>query len=188
MPPFKKYIRVDYLKQFVIPFSGLELGNHQYSFAIGDEFFESIEYSEFSQGDLQVDLELEKQERMMIFRFHITGIVDVDCDRCLEPLELFVDDKEQLIVKFGNEYVEESDEVIVIPAHEYQFDISHYLYEFISLSLPVQRFHPDDENGNSTCNPEFLEQLNAHAQEQEIDPRWEKLRGLMTEDNEEDNK
>lgn len=186
MPPFKKYTEVDYLKQFVIPFSGLELGNHQYSFAIGDKFFESIEYSEFSHGELQVNLDLERQERMLIFRFQITGYVEVECDRCLDELKMHIADTEQLIVKFGTEYQEESEDVLVIPQHEHQFDISHYLYEFISLSLPVQRFHPDDEEGNSTCNPDFLEHLNTYTEEQETDPRWEKLRGLLSD--EEDHK
>ncbi len=177
---------MDYLKQFVIPFSGLELGNHQYTFAIGDKFFESIEYSEFSRGDLTVNLDLERQERMLIFRFHIIGVLRVECDRCLDELEIELDDTEQLIVKFGSEFLEESEDVIVIPEHEHQFNISHYIYEFISLSLPVQRFHPDDDEGYSTCNPDFLERFNTQNEEQEIDPRWEKLKGLQS-DNEANN-
>lgn len=176
---------MDYLKQFVIPFSGLELGKHQFDFALGDKFFESIEYSEISRGDLQVGLNLEKQEQMLIFQFNIKGYVRVECDRCLDDLDIELDDAEQLIVKFGNDFHEESEDVIVIPQSEHQFDISHYLYEFILLSMPVQRIHPDDEDGCSTCNPEFLQKLNTIENEHPFDPRWEKLRGLQS-GNEED--
>jgi uncharacterized metal-binding protein YceD (DUF177 family) len=42
--------------------------------------------------------------------------------------------------------------------------------------------HPDDENGNSTCDSEMLNLLDSMQQkehdENEIDPRWEKLKEL----------
>ena len=58
----------------------------------------------------------------------------------------------------------------------------HFVYESIMLALPIQVLHPDDENGNSTCNPEILKIMNEHSpdakKEDEIDPRWEALKKL----------
>lgn len=174
---------MDYLKQFVIPYSGLALGHHQYEFAFGNKFFESIEYAEIQRGDIQINVDLEKTERLMILLFDISGTVNVDCDRCLEPLDIPLQGHERLIVKFGEEYAEESEEMIVIPAGEHQFNIAHLLYEYISLMIPYQRFHPDDENGEPTCDPEFLNKLEEFKPETHTDPLWDKLKDILPEDN-----
>ena len=57
----------------------------------------------------------------------------------------------------------------------------HFIYETICLALPHRIVHPDDENGNSTCNPEVLKKLESMSQTekpQEIDERWAALKDL----------
>jgi len=70
----------------------------------------------------------------------------------------------------------------VIPETDYQFDLSTYIYEFIHLGLPARLLHPDDENGNSTCDPEMLRLLEKLAPAGTVDPRWEALKKLKTEE------
>ncbi|MCK4361636.1 MAG: DUF177 domain-containing protein, partial [Bacteroidales bacterium] len=79
---------MDYLKQFVIRFSGLSIGNHQYKFIIDEKFFEKFDFSEIKNGKITVDLLLNKQENVLILNFIINGTVNVTCDRCLEPFDL----------------------------------------------------------------------------------------------------
>ncbi|MEI6575289.1 MAG: DUF177 domain-containing protein [Bacteroidota bacterium] len=174
---------MDFLKQFVIPYSGLTLGHHQYEFVIGDKFFESIEYAEIQHGDILVKINLEKTERMLIFNFDIEGSVNLECDRCLEPFDMSLQGHERLIVKFGEAYAEESEEMIVIPFSEHQFNIAHLLYEYISLTIPFQRFHPEDEFGESGCDPEFLNKLKEFEADSPTDPLWDKLKGIKPEEN-----
>ncbi|MFP4471630.1 MAG: YceD family protein [Bacteroidales bacterium] len=169
---------MDYLKKFVIPFRGLKLGVHHFDFEIDDKFFEAVESAEIEHGRVSVGVDLTKQERMLILEFGIEGMVEVSCDRCLEPLEMPVKGNERLIVKFGENRDEESDEVIIIPESDHQINISQYLYEFISLLLPMQKIHPDDEHGNSTCNPDMLERLGRRDGEKQTDPRWDVLKKL----------
>ncbi len=41
--------------------------------------------------------------------------------------------------------------------------------------------HEDDENGNSTCDPQVLaklEELSQKEEEKESDPRWDALKNL----------
>jgi hypothetical protein len=45
----------------------------------------------------------------------------------------------------------------------------------------VRLLHPDDENGNSTCDPEMLRLLEAMTPTESVDPRWEALRKLNTD-------
>lgn len=169
------------LKEFIIPFVGLELGNHRFDFEVDDKFFEQFEYSQIHSAKLKVTVSLEKQERMLIFGTEISGEVDAVCDRCGDSFMLPVDGSEQLIVKFGEQYTEESDDVVVIPATDYKFDLAPFIYEYSHLMLPARILHPDDENGNSTCDPEVLKRLSDMAPHDTVDPRWEALKNLHTD-------
>jgi uncharacterized metal-binding protein YceD (DUF177 family) len=166
---------VDYLKHFIIPFRGLKQGVHQYDFQIDEKFFQRLEYAELSKGNVKIDLELTKQERMLIFHFIINGYVEVTCDRCLGEFNEAIAGDEKLIVKFGEEWEEESEDVIIIPEGEYQFDVSKYIYEYIMLLLPMQRIHPDDENGFTSCDQDMVSRLGSHPETTESDPRWDVL-------------
>ena len=169
------------LKEYTIQFVGLEPGNHQFEFEVNDSFFEQFEFSLIQQGSLQVSVDLEKMERMMILKIHLEGKVLATCDRCTDEFDFSLSDNQQLIIKLGAEYMEESEDVIVIPETEYQFNLAPYIYEFIHLALPAQLIHPDDEDGNSTCDPEMLRILNTLTPSESVDPRWEALKKLTTD-------
>ena len=55
---------------------------------------------------------------MFEMNFRIEGVVMVPCDRCLDDMEIPVETNNRLIVKFGKEYAEESDEIVIIPEDE----------------------------------------------------------------------
>jgi uncharacterized protein len=172
---------VNRLKEYNIQFVGLEPGNHQFEFEVNDSFFEHFEFSLIQKGQIHVSVDLEKMERMMIFTIGLEGKVLATCDRCTNEFEYPLSDNQQLIIKLGAEYIEESEDVVVIPETEYQFNLAPYIYEFIHLALPAQIIHPDDEDGNSTCDPEMLRILNTLAPTESVDPRWEALKKLNTD-------
>jgi uncharacterized metal-binding protein YceD (DUF177 family) len=166
---------VGYLKHFVIPFHGLKEGIHHFDYDIDKRFFESFEYAEINNGKVNLVVELTRQERMLILDFNITGYVRVMCDRCLGEFNQPIAGNEKLIVKFGEDWEEESEDVIIIPEGEHQFDISQYIYEYIMLLLPMKRIHPDDENGVTTCETDMVNRLGDHPENSETDPRWDAL-------------
>jgi uncharacterized protein len=172
---------VNRLKEYNIQFVGLEPGIHQFGFEVNDTFFEHFEFSLIKHGQVHVTVALEKSERMMIFNIGLEGKVLVTCDRCSDEFYFPVSDTQKLIVKLGAEYLEESEDVVVIPDTEYQFDLSPYIYEFIHLALPAKLVHPGDEHGNSTCNPEIMRILEKLTPPETIDPRWEALKKLNPE-------
>lgn len=172
---------MNYMKQFMISFSGLSLGKHDYEFEVGDAFFESLEFSEIRKGNVHVDMTLEKTTVMLLLNFSIKGEVTVTCDRCADEFEMPVSGENRLIVKFGSVPMEETEDIIVIPEGEHEIDVSQFIYEYIILALPLQRIHPDDEEGNSLCDPEVLkklEEISVRQQSEETDPRWDALKGL----------
>lgn len=161
------------LKEFEIPFVGLKEGVHDYSFEIDEKFFESFDYSEIEKGKVHADLNLERKERMLILDFMIKGFVIIPCDRCLDDLEYPVEKNARLIIKFGHEFIEETEEIFIIPETESHIDISGFIYEYIILSLPIKRVHQEDK----ACDQTTIEKINQHVSPSE-DPRWEALKDL----------
>ena len=171
------------LKDFIIQFVGLSIGNHQFELEVDDTFFEHFEFSQIQHGRANIDVELEKQERLMIFTFSIHGSVEVTCDRCGEEFFLSISGKERLIVKFGEEFMEESEDIICIPSTEYQIDLASFIYEYLHLILPARILHPVNEEGISGCNPETLKKLESYSPQKSSDSRWEVLNKLRQEEN-----
>jgi uncharacterized protein len=171
---------MDYLRQYVIQFGGLKPGVHQFTFLIDELFFEHFEYSEIKKGKVPVDLSLEREEKMLVLHFTIEGFVEVLCDRCYSPFSQPVKGKETLIVKFGKDFHEENEEVQIIPEGELHIDVSPFIYEYIHLLLPYRKVHPEDEEGNSLCDPEVIKRIEERETLSEPDPRWEVLKKLKT--------
>ena len=44
------------LKEFIIPFVGLKLGEHRFDFKISESFFEYFEYEDFNDVNVDVDI------------------------------------------------------------------------------------------------------------------------------------
>jgi len=162
------------LKDFNIPFVGLKEGFHDFTFNIDEKFFESFEYSEISKGKIQVLISLEKQSRVMIFNFTIKGYVIVPCDRCLADMKYVLEGNERLLVNFGAEWKEETEEILIIPETDSHIDLSKFIYEYIMLMLPYQKVHPE---GEGLCDAEMIQKLEEFVEEQQ-DPRWDALKEL----------
>lgn len=92
------------------------------------------------------------------FRFdiHSVGVVYAPCDRCLADVEIPVDTSDEIAVTIGEHYSDEGD-VIVVPEKEGVIDLSHIIYEFIVLSLPLKLVH---EPGN--CDEAMIATLEEH--------------------------
>jgi uncharacterized metal-binding protein YceD (DUF177 family) len=87
----------------------------------------------------------------------------------------------RLLVKFGTINDDSDPEIITVPHDKNELDLKMYFYEFIHLSLPIRRIHPDGAKGISTCDPLMLQKLKEHLvdKEKDDDPRWDELRKLM---------
>jgi uncharacterized protein len=171
------------LKAYDIEFSGLKEGVHIYEYQIDDNFLKLDPSDELETVNAGIKLSLEKQSRMLILVFDISGVATVKCDRCLDPLEYNLNGSERLIIKYGNEAYEETEEIVIVPESEHKINIAHYIFEYLHLMLPIRRVHGDDENGKSLCDPEMLKHL---SDEQDTTPHnspWEVLKGLKTENN-----
>jgi len=166
---------------FAIPISGIKAGHHIFEFEINKSFFDLFDESEIKAGELIAVTELVKSNTHLDLVIKIAGKVRVSCDRCLEMFDQTVGSENRLFVKFGNNIEESDPEIVTLAPDENELNLKQYFYEYIHLSLPIRRIHPDDANGKSTCDPVMLQKLKEHLVENEKtdDPRWEELRKLM---------
>ena len=169
-------------RQFIIPFKGLKVGKHNFVYDIDDTFFDDYEQSEITKGNIHVEVDLDKKANMLELYFSIEGDVLVICDRCLDEFEIPIDYETELFVKFGDVSEEQTDEIIVLSHNEFELDVAQYIYEFVHLSLPYKRVHPDDSRGRSTCNKEMLKKLDEYIireNDENKDSRWDDLKNLL---------
>jgi len=173
------------LKQFSIPFTGLKIGKHQFDFEIDNSFFDAFEYSLVKQGELKVNVELDKQETMLLLQIHIAGTIKLDCDKCLSEFNAPINVTERQIVKFAEDDLESDDlEIIMLSKKESSIDIAEILYEFITVSVPYIKICEQNGDG-AKCDQEMIDRLESlanpdHEEEKTIggDPRWEALKKL----------
>ena len=124
---------------------------------------------------------------MLELNFSHNGTVNVPCDLTNEDFDLPIKGKMKLIVRFGEEFNDENDEFIILPHDEFQVNVAQYIYEMIVLSVPTKRIHTGIKDG--TLQTEALQKLNELQvkeakevkKEDDIDPRWDKLKQLLTD-------
>jgi uncharacterized metal-binding protein YceD (DUF177 family) len=175
------------LKEFVIQFIGLKQGEHSFEYKIDNKFFNHFEYDEFNDANLDVRVVLNKITTHLELYFNVSGTVNINCDLINEPFDQIIENDFNLVVKFGNEYNDDNEEILIIPHAEYEIDISQYIYELIVLSVPLKRVHPGVIDGS--LNSEILDKLEElspkgleeNTENEEIDPRWNTLKKLLTD-------
>jgi uncharacterized metal-binding protein YceD (DUF177 family) len=182
-------------REFEIAWQGLRNGVSEYTFSISDDFMRTRGAGEeFKDWNAEVLLKFDKHESFFMLHFDISGRVTLPCDRCGDEFTLQLWDEFNLLVKLKGDSADEVTEdeesdVAFIPRSETVLDISPWIYEFVFLSVPLQRVHPDDAAGNPTCNPQALSLLNKLSEPDEAPEHniWKGLEGLK-EDNNKTNK
>ena len=173
------------LKEYFIPFSGLKLGKHEFVYRIDNAFFESFDYHEFNGASIQARAILDKMSNMMELELEAEGTVNVDCDLTGEPFDLPLESELKLVIKFGEEYNDGDDEILILPHGEYQINIAQYIYEMSVLAVPQKRVHPGV--GDGSLKSEILDKLkelrpkDKKETQGETDPRWDDLKKLLTD-------
>lgn len=170
-------------REFDIAFVGLKPGIHTFEYQITDVFFEAYQPDkEFTHCRANVKLSLDKKNGFMLLKFEIGGSAEVSCDRCGNPLTIDLWDEFNIVVKLVEEpelmnEQEQDPDVYYISRGESHLHVADWIYEFINLSIPVQKTCGEDEKGGSKCNKEVLEVLKKMEKEQKEDsnPIWKGL-------------
>ena len=184
-------------EKYKIDLKGLEDSNMTFEYELDNRFFMDIDAPEVSKGKAHVVLDVKKQAAGNAFelKFVIEGTVVILCDRCLDEMDQPVTASDKLLVKFGADYAEDGDWVI-IPEEEGVINVAWFIYEFIALAIPMKHVHAPGK-----CNKAMAGKLSKHlrvsADDDDIagvemeededlestsqisDPRWNELKKIL---------
>ncbi len=173
-------------KDFDIEFVGLKLGLHDFEYTIENTFFQDIDFIDFNSIKVLVKVKLVKKTTLLELNFESKGSVEVNCDISNEIYNQEINNSFDLVVKFGQEFNNDNEEILILPHNEHKINIEQLIYELIALSIPQKRIHPGVVDG--TLKSDVLDKLselspkeNVSVNKGEIDPRWEKLKKIVTD-------
>lgn len=177
------------LKAFTIPFVGLKLGKHPFNFKVRKAFFEHFEYDDFNDANINLDVLLEKMSTLLDITLTFNGTVNVACDITNEPYDQQISGSYQFVVKFGEEYDDENEDLLILPHGSYEVNIQQYVFESLVLAMPSRRIHPGVKDGTLKSDIlDKLEELSPQGTQNEdspeddhTDPRWDSLKKLLTD-------
>ena len=151
-----------HLQDIVIPVKGLPFGESSFRFEIGEPFFQEFGNTQIKDADCGIHVSVFRHQTLLDITCAIAGFVVVECDRCLEDLTLKVDIEPRLMVGFGSVDVDAEaagdEDVLVIDRSESELNLNQFVYDYICLSLPLVKVHPEGK-----CNPEMLRYLSDRA-------------------------
>lgn len=151
-------------RAFEIAFVGLKPGVHEFNYEVDSKFFPHYGEQDFTNCHAHVKLELDKKSSFMLLKFDVDGTVDVNCDRCGNKLSLKLWDEFKITVKMVDEpevmnSQEDDPDVYYISRTESHIYVGDWIYEFINLSIPMQKMCSPEEMGGPQCNNEVLAKL-----------------------------
>lgn len=169
-------------REYEIAFVGLKPGVHEFNYKVDDLFFEDYQEQDFRNVEAQVKLILEKNNSFMLLRFEVGGKAEVICDRCSNELPLQLFDEFVVTVKLVDEPEVMNDnevdpDVYYISRGESHLFVKDWIYEFVNLSIPMQKTCEYENMNGPFCNEMARELLNKMKKEEEghVNPIWKDL-------------
>ena len=119
----------------------------------------------------------------MLLKFEIGGAMEVTCDRCNNNLPFELWDEFNIVVKIAEEpevmnEQEDDPDVYYIGRGESHIDVADWIYEFINLSIPMQKICGLNDKNGPACNQASLDALKKMEPEETVrkdNPIWKGL-------------
>ncbi|MFN8415384.1 MAG: DUF177 domain-containing protein [Cytophagaceae bacterium] len=158
-----------------------------YEFELGDSFFEAMEDSLIQHGKLNATVKATKTSNHVLMHFDIQGTIELICDRSLEPFDYTLHTEPTLMFKYTEQAGEISEEIIGITRDTVKINVAQYLYEYISIEIPIKKLHPKFVAEETDSDEDTLIYSTQTSEEDDIelpgddpiDPRWLALKSLQ---------
>lgn len=186
--------------EFKLPLKSMPEGTETFEYHLDKTFFKNMESADVREADLDVKLTVVNRGGVYNLDFAINGDVTLLCDRCLDDLVFPIEAAYHITVKYGEDYNDESDELLEIPESDNFLNVAYMIYETVTLAIPLKHVHPLGK-----CNRAMSAILKKHrarpiddddqALEDELidemddmgsaatDPRWDELKKLNDNNN-----
>lgn len=185
--------------EFKLPLKSLAHGKHEFSYHLGKQFFVNMESADIRDANLDVALLVDYRGDVYDLSFTITGDVTLLCDRCLDELIFPIDTRYHIMVKYGDAYRDDSDELLEIPDSESDLNVAYMIFDTVSLAIPIKHVHPLGKcnrqmsailkkhharpiDEDADLEEELIDEIDEISDSiaPETDPRWDALKGLAS--------
>lgn len=185
--------------EYKLPLKSMSAGTHEFEYHLDKRFFENMESADIHDADLTVRLTVTYKADIYSLDFAISGTITLICDRCLDDLIFPVDTTYHIAVKYGEDYSDDSDELLVIPENDNSLNVAYMIYDTVALTIPIKHVHPmgkcnremsamlkkhrahrpgDEDTELEDTLIDEMESMDSNETETATDPRWDKLKKL----------
>lgn len=166
-----------------IKVSNLSNGTYDYDF---EGKASDLEIFEPYVGNYKVKVVLTKFENQIILdvKTGITG--NFTCDRCAKEFQSIVTNNYRMVYLFrmnSKDDEHEKEEVVIIHPDTDKIELDKEVRDFALLALPMKKLCSDDCKGLCSKCGKNLNDGPCDCVEENIDPRWEPLKKLKSNNN-----
>ncbi|WP_289157918.1 DUF177 domain-containing protein [uncultured Muribaculum sp.] len=192
---------------YKLPLKSLPSGSHEFEYDLGKQFFEDMESADIRDARLKVIATVNVKGDIFELTLKVSGEITLICDRCLDEMQMPVDTEYSVFVKYGEDYNDDSDNLLVIPESDNFLNIAYILYDTVALTVPIKHVHPlgkcnramstllrkhrspasNIEGEDGEMVEELMESIDDDidsVDDTPSDPRWNELKKLKNQDNE----
>lgn len=155
-PLFLKRNKLGKFTAYKVQLASMRDGHHEQDFEIGTEFFRNMENPDIITADIKAHLDIDKKNDVYDCTFHVKGMLQIPCDRCLDPIDHEVDTEYHVIVKYGEDY-DDADGLLILPYSNTYLNVAYILNDTILLTIPLRHVHPMGK-----CNRAMAAALHKH--------------------------
>ena len=183
--------------EFKLPLKSMTLGVHEFEYHLDKQFFKNMESSDIHEADLNVKLSVNHKNDVYDMTFVISGEIVLLCDRCLDDLQFPIESDYHIVVKYGEDYCDDSDELLIIPESDNYLNVAYMIYDTVSLAIPIKHVHPQGQcnkamsamlkkhraivaNDEAEIDDDLIDEIESSdsVADEAIDPRWSELKKL----------
>lgn len=131
------------------------------------------------RSPLEVRLEAQQAGPDVVVRGRVKGTFGRECRRCLEPVEVEIDEELGRLYREGGDPEEESEDVLPLPSGR-ELDLSDPVRETVVLAVPRYVYCREDCQGLCPQCGTDLNESSCDCATEEVDERWGPLRRLKS--------
>lgn len=192
---------------YKLPLKSLGVGTHHFEYHLDKQFFTNMENTDIHGADLGVDLTVVYNGEFYDLDIVVAGEVVLLCDRCLDDLHQPIEATYHIVVKYGDDYCDDNDEVLEIPSTDAYLNVAYMIYDTVVLAIPIKHVHPlgkcnrqmsamlkkhraTIEGEDAELANDLIDEMDSMPDSDEpesapaVDPRWDALRKLSDGSNE----
>lgn len=173
--------------QFKLQLKSMPEGIDREEYHLDKAFFMDMESDGVRDADLTVVLTTNHHAGVYDLQFQVTGNITLLCDRCLDDMELPIETGYHITVKYGEDYNDDSDDLLEIPESDNYLNVAYMIYDTVMLAIPIKHVHPLGK-----CNRAMSAILKQHSalpidtDDSPTDPRWDALKEMAGDQTEQE--